>query len=165
MSFIEAWNETAKEVHDTAVEKGWWEEVLRRGTCGNGKPHEYILEENPDGTMMENRYQLLCRKCGDRITSQTELIHTLWSVATKRNDAEMIALMHSELSEALEGLRKGDPANDQLPEFSYQEVEFADVIIRMMDMARARGLRIAEALEMKREYNKNRSYRHGGKTI
>lgn len=166
MSFVDAWNETAKEVHDTAVEKGWWEKTIRFGRCEkDGKPHEYVLEQNPDGTYLEDFLQLKCRKCGHTIDNQKEIIHTLWNVATTRNDAEMIALMHSELSEALEGLRKGDPPNDQLPKFSYQEVEFADTIIRMMDMALAKGLRIAEALEAKKEYNKGRSYRHGGKSI
>ncbi len=46
--FVETWRATAKEVHDTAREKGWWDK--------------------------------------------------------ERNDGEMIALMHSELSEALEAL-------------------------------------------------------------
>jgi len=80
-----------------------------------------------------------------------------------RNEAEMIALMHSELSEALEGLRHGNPPSDKIPEFSQVEEEFADVIIRIMDMAPSRGLNIAGALIAKVEYNAHRPYKHGGK--
>ena len=47
-----------------------------------------------------------------------------------------------ELSEALEGLRHGNPPSDHIPQFSSVEEEFADVIIRIMDHARARGFRV-----------------------
>jgi len=80
-----------------------------------------------------------------------------------RNDGEMIALMHSELSECLEALRHGNPPDSHIPEFKGSEAELADVIIRIMDYGAAKGLRIAEAIIAKSEYNKGRAYRHGGK--
>lgn len=80
-----------------------------------------------------------------------------------RNDGEAIALMHSELSEALEALRHGNPADDKIPEFSGVEAELADVIIRIMDMAPARGWRIGEAVVAKIAFNKTRERMHGGK--
>lgn len=83
----------------------------------------------------------------------------------ERNDGECIALMHSELSEALEGLRRGNPSDDHIFRFSAVEAELADVLIRIMDFGCARGFRIAEALEAKVEYNRNRAYEHGGKAF
>lgn len=85
-----------------------------------------------------------------------------WTVR-ERHDAELIALMHSELSEALEGLRYGNNPSDHIPEFSAAEEEFADLIIRMMDMEYTRKWRVAEALIAKIAYNKTRPYKHGGK--
>ncbi|MBI4695528.1 MAG: hypothetical protein HY749_16040 [Gammaproteobacteria bacterium] len=82
-----------------------------------------------------------------------------------RNDGEIIALMHSELSEALEGLRHGNPPDDHIPEFSAVEAEMADVIIRIMDFGKARGLRVGEAVLAKAAYNERRSYKHGGKAF
>ena len=58
----------------------------------------------------------------------------------RRSEAELIALMHSELSEALEYVRIGNPADDKIPQFIGLEAELADVVIRIMDMAYAHGL-------------------------
>jgi hypothetical protein len=80
-----------------------------------------------------------------------------------RNDGEMIALMHSELSEALEGLRAGDPESDKLFGFSAVEEELADVLIRIADFSCARNLRLGPAVRAKFAYNMTRPHRHGGK--
>jgi NTP pyrophosphatase (non-canonical NTP hydrolase) len=81
----------------------------------------------------------------------------------ERNDGELIALMHSELSEALEALRHDNPASDHIPEFSGVEEELADVIIRIMDFALAKKHRVAEAVVAKIAFNSTREVMHGGK--
>jgi len=74
----------------------------------------------------------------------------------ERNFGEVIALMHSELSEALEADRKG-LMDDKLPYRDGREVEFADCIIRILDTAAAMGLDIAGAIIEKNRYNKQRA--------
>jgi NTP pyrophosphatase (non-canonical NTP hydrolase) len=80
-----------------------------------------------------------------------------------RNEGEIIALMHSELSEGLEALRHGNPPSDHIPEFTGIEEELADVIIRIMDMQIAKGWRISEAITAKINFNETRPFKHGGK--
>lgn len=73
-----------------------------------------------------------------------------------RNFGEVVALMHSELSEALEADRKG-LADDKLPHRDGREVEFADCIIRILDTAAALGLDVAGALIEKNRFNRQRA--------
>lgn len=74
----------------------------------------------------------------------------------ERNKPEMICLMHSELSEALEAERKG-LMDDKLPHRPGAEVEMADTIIRIMDYCGGFGYDIGGAVEEKLEFNRNRS--------
>ncbi len=86
----------------------------------------------------------------------------------KRNLGELIALMHSELSEALEEYRK---KNEEDWHLQYDEkgkpvgfvVELADVVIRIADLCGRFNLDLDDAITEKMAYNKTRSYRHGGK--
>ncbi len=74
----------------------------------------------------------------------------------ERNIPEMIALIHSELSEALEGHRKS-LMDDHLPNRSMTEVELADVLIRVGDLAGYLGAWNMEAVvKEKMEYNLHR---------
>lgn len=86
-----------------------------------------------------------------------------WWDGGDRNDGEAIALMHAELSEALEALREGNPASEKAAGFTAVEEELADTIIRIMDLSVWRGWDVAGALAAKAQYNTGRQYRHGGK--
>jgi NTP pyrophosphatase (non-canonical NTP hydrolase) len=74
-----------------------------------------------------------------------------------------LALIHGEVSEALEAARVGNPQSKHIPGFTCIEEELADVVIRCMDVAVERGWRLAEAIVEKNEYNMSRPHRHGGK--
>ncbi len=86
-----------------------------------------------------------------------------WTGELNNNDATKIALMHSELSEALEALRNPTLKSDHLSNHSLLEEELADVVIRIMDFGGQYGLNLAEAIIAKHQYNLGRSKMHGGK--
>ncbi|MBM3250312.1 MAG: hypothetical protein FJZ09_05680 [Candidatus Omnitrophica bacterium] len=73
-----------------------------------------------------------------------------------RNEGELIALMHSELSEALEAMRKHGN-REEVAE------ELADCCIRIFDYCGAHKIDLEEALLKKIAYNKTRPFRHGKK--
>lgn len=69
--------------------------------------------------------------------------------------AEKLCLIHSEISESMEGHRK-NLKDDKLPHRKMIEVELADAVIRIMDLAGALELDLAGAIFEKLSYNKTR---------
>jgi len=115
----------------------------------------------------------------DELKARAELFSETWSYFEKevfrvnrlkglikpgveRNAGEMIALMHSELSECLEALRHGNKKS-QVIDMTHAEEELADVLTRLMDFCFNRGFNLPKAFMLKMQYNKTRPYRHGGK--
>lgn len=107
-------NELAKEIHQNAVEHGWWDEP--------------------------------------------------------RTFGEIVALCHSELSEALEEFRAGRDmvwyANkDEKTKPEGIAVEMADCVIRILDWSGKENIDMDAIIREKMDYNKTRPYRHGGKVL
>lgn len=84
-----------------------------------------------------------------------------------RTFGDVIALCHSELSEALEAFRNNEAmvwVNDKgKPEGV--AVELADCIIRILDWAGHENVDMETIIRDKHEYNKTRPYRHGDKAL
>ena len=80
-----------------------------------------------------------------------------------RETGTCFMLMVTELSEALEAYRLGNPMSKKIAPFSQIEEELADVIIRILDYAEHHSFEIEKALVAKMAYNTTRPHRHGGK--
>ncbi len=70
--------------------------------------------------------------------------------------AQKLCLVHSEVSEAMEGHRKG-LMDDHIPSRSMLEVELADALIRIFDLAGAMKLDLGGAMAEKMAYNRQRA--------
>jgi len=93
--------------------------------------------------------------------------HGWWE--EERTFGELIALVHSELSEALEEFRRSIEPTEI---YYYKSgkpcgipIELADVLIRIFDMCGKYGIDLDKAVQIKMEYNKTRPWRHNNKKI
>ncbi len=137
-------------------------------------------------TNVRNVLQVVTAKC-----FATAVDHGWWEKYDKAPNkwvpevvSSKICLMHSELSEALEEVRKRRDMGikpyfsqgDQIIEVVSEGLrvgakpegmaaELADAVIRILDLAAWLNLDIAQAIEWKMAYNNGRAYKHGGKTI
>jgi NTP pyrophosphatase (non-canonical NTP hydrolase) len=85
-----------------------------------------------------------------------------------RTFGELVVLMHSELSEAIEDYRNGKAFAEIYFEGDKPcgiPIELADCIIRIFDTCGRHGINLEEAIIMKMAYNRTREKRHGGKII
>ena len=119
---------------------------------------------------------------------ENAVAHGWWD--EERSFGDIIALCHSELSEALEEYRDKKPNVYYVIDMEQEDgqiipcirtdwgdgsfenekpegiaVELADCIIRILDYCGKEGINIEQVIKIKHEYNKTRPYRHGGKKI
>jgi len=95
----------------------------------------------------------------------TALDHGWWVEDEWREFGTMLALIHSEVSEALEADREHGKVAWHKPGEKPEGVpsELADVIIRVLDLTAAYGIDIESAVLEKMAYNDTRAHKHGGK--
>ncbi|MCO1599845.1 hypothetical protein [Desulfosporosinus nitroreducens] len=85
----------------------------------------------------------------------------------ERTFGEQIALMHSELSEALEEFRKGYSPNETYKHCTKVDkpegipIELADTVIRIFDTCGRYGIDLQAAIDLKMKYNEGRPRKHG----
>lgn len=117
MSEVLTLNELARDSHDTAKARGFYDDFNRL---------RKILQAKTDGFVL-----------GEMRVSQ------------------LLALIHTEVSEALEAVRKGHLEND-----NFQE-ELADILIRVFDLAGWLEIDLDEVVKKKMAFNKRQTHTHG----
>jgi NTP pyrophosphatase (non-canonical NTP hydrolase) len=124
----------------------------------NQLPHQELQELYLKDTQYNNTVNSLVDLCYGASKASG------WWTDIDQNDLYIIAtklcLIHSEISEAMEGARKG-LMDDHLPERTMLEVELADALIRIFDLAGALELDLGGALEEKVAYNQKRAQNGG----
>lgn len=132
---VTAINELSREIHENNVQAGWWTDL---------KYDEKVESLMREFGLQRSQVEKILRKLGmERSTLKT------------RNKGELLCLVHSEISEAMEGDRK-DLMDEKLPHRKAFEVELADALIRIFDIAGAYNLDLGGAIAEKRAFNKQR---------
>lgn len=91
----------------------------------------------------------------------TAVEHGWWD--RERPIGEVLMLAVTELAEAMEAYRDGNPSSEKIDGYTKVEEELVDTIIRILDLAGGMKFDIEGALRAKMAYNETRPYRHGGK--
>lgn len=117
------------------------------------------------GSLISDKHMPDCRNAAVSLNELARRCHAaahVWhhdpatGAPIERNKGEMIALMHSELSEMLEGERK-NLMDSHLPHRKSAEVELADLLIRAFDYAGKFDFDLDGAVAEKMAYNAQRA--------
>ncbi len=131
-------NELSKNIYEANKAKGFWDE----------------REEFRD--ILNGDLYVLCDEYYDEYSNT----RVEFSRVDKALRSEALMLIVSELSEALEAIRK-DLMDDKLPEYKGEHVELVDALIRILDYAGGYGVDLDTILEKKLSFNATRPYKHG----
>lgn len=152
-------NDLQAELHKQSADAGWW------------KDHEPLDSEYDAFRIAQMHFVLsgaldVIRKGGN--VDGEELLDTLRYVLMYEKEdlvdvapdwiilGTKLALLHSEVSEAFDGLATG-AMDKHLPHRTEVEVELADALIRLLDLSGRLGLDLEGAIKEKQEYNKMRA--------
>lgn len=166
----------------------WWDSLNEvKGYGGLDSFIEYIKDDSSSTIHKAEKEKILSISELSKEINQNAKNKGWWD--EERTFGDIIALCHSELSEALEEHRNGHKPTEIYTMCKMDEIkaigsggcgvckncklnkpegipiELADVVIRIMDYCEGEGIDLESAILEKHEYNKNRPYRHGGKVI
>lgn len=134
MKSIKDW---MKLVHDNAVSKGFWDS---------------------DKDFIEIKKDQKAKISGYLITPEQYVRYMV-----EGDQVVRIALAITELSEAIEAIRSGNPPDDKVPKHSALAVELGDAVIRIWDLAGKLGIDLEKVISDKHEFNTKRPHKHGRK--
>lgn len=183
-------NELSKEVHQNAVDHGWWEEertfgeiialchselseALEEYRKGNGLTYVYCGECNCECEYFDDTCARAVNKRkpeGIPVELADCIIRILDFCGKENLNVDLINIMTLPLKFRPKSNHFGDWINYFHATLSMSVIEestlYLDGCIReIMDYCKKEKIDIEEAIKIKHEYNKTRPYRHGGKKI
>jgi hypothetical protein len=111
-----------------------------------------------------NNEQAIVEKGISELAKTIAFVNKIHGWDNKSSDAESCAQIHGEVSELWEAFRREDKPSSKIPGFTKREEEAADIVLRTIGVAEARGFRIAEAITAKLQYNYTRDWKAEGKS-
>jgi NTP pyrophosphatase (non-canonical NTP hydrolase) len=151
---------------DLKVVRAWLEDGGYKTTEVGEPKYQVRRLLNAYESMKSEKHLTIKELC---LKSHALAVEKGWWESGERNMGELLCLIHSEVSEALESWRNGEeplfvkPDKQGVPKPEGLLIELADVLIRIADLCQKKKWDLESALEVKLDYNRTRPHRHGGK--